>query len=330
MKTFVEICRMSQSTLKSYMSDYLNSKSYKVINEDGFLYAKGDVPVLLIAHMDTVHKAKCSETKQVNNRISSPQGIGGDDRCGIFIIMNLVKELHCSVLLCEDEESGGIGASKFIKATYKTKYQNGEIAERKYIDDLDVNYMVEFDRKGNNDAVFYRCDNRDFTKFVTETTGFKEAGGSFSDISVVAPAAKIAAVNLSSGYYNAHTTDEYVMYDEMMNAVEVAKKLITTESDEFEYIEKKYEYNPHSYTGWDGFSNRNYYQQSFSDYMPSSKRRPYASVELELELEVVYIDEDGEEGIALVSGSTKAECWAKFFMENTSVCYDMIYDYTFA
>lgn len=330
MKTFEEICRMSQSTLKAYMNDYLVSKGYEVVNENGFLYAKGDVPVLALAHLDTVHKAKCGEIHRINNRIDSPQGIGGDDRCGVFIIMNLIKDVHCSVLLCEDEESGGIGAREFTKATYTTEYKNGEVTEKKYIDNLDVNYMVEFDRKGNNDAVFYRCDNPDFTKFITETTGFKEEHGSFSDISVIAPAAQIAAVNLSSGYYNAHTTSEYVMYDEMMNTCEVAKKLFTTESDEFEFIEKKYTYNPHSYTGWDGFSNRNYYQQSFSDYMPDSKRRPYASVELELELEVVYIDEEGEEGIALVSGNTKAECWAKFFMENPSVCYDMIYDYTFA
>ena len=120
MKKFEEICMMTQPEVKAYMQKYLSSRQYKVINEDGYLYTKGTVPVLLIAHMDTVHKETC---KQVyvgadDGIVSSPQGIGGDDRCGIFIIMNIIKELHCSVLLCEDEEVGGIGARKFTKSEY--------------------------------------------------------------------------------------------------------------------------------------------------------------------------------------------------------------------
>ena len=109
MKTFEDICRMTQHEVKQYMKGYLASHKYKVIDEHGYIY--GTVPgepgrpvVGLIAHMDTVHEKQCKEINNINGKLSSPQGIGGDDRCGIFIIMNLVKELHCSVLLCEDEE----------------------------------------------------------------------------------------------------------------------------------------------------------------------------------------------------------------------------------
>ena len=177
MKSFVDICRMSQQEVKNYMVKYLSQKQYAVANNDGFLYAKGDVPVLLVAHMDTVHKQPVRETLTAKGRIYSPQGIGGDDRCGIFIIMHIVKELKCSVLLCEDEEIGGVGARKFTKS--------------EFIKNLGVNYIIEFDRANARDAVFYGCDNEEFTDFVTENTGFKEAHGSFSDISVIAPAAKM-------------------------------------------------------------------------------------------------------------------------------------------
>ena len=228
MNTFKALCMLSQRGVKSNMEKYLTDNGYDVISEDGYVYAKGEVPVLLLAHMDTVHHEQCKDIVEENGKLSSPQGIGGDDRCGVYIIMKLIKEFKCSVLFCEDEEKGCIGAGKFAKS--------------QHVKELDVNYMIEFDRKGNKDAVFYSCDNPEFTKFVTETTGFKEERGSCSDISRVAPAAGIAAVNLSSGYYNAHMPTEYVVFEDMLNTIEAAKLLIATETEQFEYIEKKYTY----------------------------------------------------------------------------------------
>ena len=332
MNKFARVCKKTQPEVKAYMKSYLTNHKYKVVCEDGFLYAKGTVPVLLIAHMDTVHKETCRDILVDKTKtLSSPQGIGGDDRCGIYIIMNIVKELNCSVLLCEDEEIGGVGASKFTKT--------------KYIDDLGVNYMIEFDRKGSNDAVFYSCDNKDFTKFITETTGYKEAFGSFSDISTVAPAAKIAAVNLSCGYYNAHTKDEYVKFDEMLNTIEVAKKLINTESDKFEYVAKKYTnygyrgyYDDYydSYYGerYGGYSNRNYddWWNYGSKGKDKSKQMSFNGSDMNdfsLELEVVFTDAFGEEAYDYCKGNTKAECWANFFMNNPDVCFAMVTDFNF-
>lgn len=299
MKKFTEICKMSQQEVKSYMAKYLASNKYSVVDKDGFLYAKGDVPVLLVAHMDTVHKQKVNTIFEANGKISSPQGIGGDDRCGIFIIMNIIKDLHCSVVLCEDEEIGGVGAHKF--------------ADTEFIHDLGVNYMIEFDRMNANDAVFYSCDNEEFTNFVTDFTGFKTAYGSFSDISVLAPAAKIAAVNLSCGYYKAHTTDEYVVYDEMLATIQAAKALIETECDKFEYIPKK------QTSLWD----YNYPTGYWSDYKKLS-----ATKYLDLELEVVYMDGDNEE-VGYGRGRTKAEAWLDFFETYDTVCFAQIVDYSF-
>lgn len=321
MKTFTDICRMTQTEVKKYMHEYLTSNNYNVINEDGFLYAKGTVPVLLLAHMDTVHKEIPKEITEINGKISSPQGIGGDDRCGIYIIMNLVKELNCSVLLCEDEETGGVGARKFTKA------------KEKYIDNLDVNYMLEFDRRGKDDAVFYSCDNPKFTSFIEDNSFFKKAYGSFSDISVIAPAAKIAAVNLSSGYYNAHMLTEYVNRDEMMAVVEEAKKIITTEvEDVFEYIKKEYKTYQYKGRGWyDDYDDYEFGQSTFfreSKLYKAPKSKIMAD-ELQLELEVVFVDDYGEEGIEVVYGNTKSECWAKFFLMYTDICFDKITDYNF-
>lgn len=242
-KEFEMICRASQDILKGYLNHKLKKEYEEVICNDGYLFAKGDIPILLIAHMDTVHEAlpKRFVYENKGDKISAPQGIGGDDRCGIYMITEIIKKHKCSVLFCEDEEKGGIGASKFVKESFAK--------------DLEFNYMIELDRRGDKDAVFYDCDNEKFEDFITEDGDWKTAWGSFSDISILAPKIGCAAVNLSCGYYNAHTDKEYVILSEMEANIEKVCKLIerTTEEDKFEYIERKFTgrgYYGSYYGGW--------------------------------------------------------------------------------
>mgnify|MGYP003302993959 CR=1 FL=1 len=328
MRLFEDICYMTQAKVKKYMKDYLTSEQYNVIDEDGFLYAKGTVPVLLVAHMDTVHKQKCHEIVKKDGKISSPTGIGGDDRCGVFIIQNIVSNLHCSVLLCEDEEKGGIGVRKFVKTDYAKN--------------LEVNYIIEFDRRGSNDAVFYSCDNKEFAAFVLNNTGFKLAFGSFSDISVLAPASKICAVNLSCGYYNPHTVTEYVVYDEMMNTIKVAEKLIQAECTEpFVYKAKIYDYTAQSknaytrpsydYYDYPPHSQTTIYSAQTNGKQPKNKTlKEVVESDLFLELEAIVFDVNGDERVVHGRGSTKYECWFDLFINNGDICFDDIIDYSFA
>lgn len=227
-KQFEVLVKMTQPEMKKFLKAYLE-KHYKEVHcEDGFVYAQGEKPILLVAHMDTVHKETPEQILFENGKISSPQGIGGDDRCGILMILEVIKHHKCSVLFTEDEEVGGIGANKF------TKSELAKSLGSKF------DFIIEFDRKGSNDAVFYDCANEDFEAFVTKEY-FKTNYGSFSDISIVAPDLKVAAVNLSCGYYNAHTKEEYVVWDEMVKITQEAIKLIDrADGTKFEYIENMY------------------------------------------------------------------------------------------
>lgn len=336
MKSFKDICKMTQPEVKDYMKEYLTSKKYDVVNEDGFLYAKGDIPVLLVAHMDTVHKETCKTINEVDGKLSSPEGIGGDDRCGVYIIMLIAKELHCSVLLCEDEEKGGIGARKFTQAKYKHTDAKGKTTEKKYIENLGVNYMIEFDRKGCSDAVFYSCDNKEFTNFVTDCTGFKFATGSFSDISTLMPASKIAGVNLSSGYYKAHTTDEYVVYDEMIDTAATAIFLIKEEVDKpFKYVAKQYKptniYNNYN-SSLPRYERDMYYENLYDMNSKHVDKGLYkiAKNEKLIEMEVIIVTLDGEEEIIFTNGETKDECWKNLFLDNPDLCFNQITDWNFS
>ena len=222
LKTKVSIFCLSQETLKKQLHKKMTEVfgEENVVNEDGFLYAKGEHPVLLVAHLDTVHKSLPRDIfiNQTKTKILSSEGIGGDDRCGVIIILDILEKLKCSVVFCEDEEIGCVGAKKFC--------------DKKY--DLGVNYAVEFDRKGSNDYVFYKDFNPQFEEHIKKF-GFVRAYGSCSDISHIATAYEIEAVNISSGYFNPHTLHEYVDFEVMDNVTNRAIDMISVDTGKFEY-----------------------------------------------------------------------------------------------
>jgi len=335
---FIDLCLPTQEELKVILPQKLVDAGYTdVVVGDGFIYAKGTVPVLLTAHMDTVHKQRIVDyyeyvDKNGRHILSSPQGIGGDDRCGIYMILEIIKEHKCSVLFCEDEETGGHGSDKFCKTDFIA-----ELAE--------LNYLIELDRANATDAVFYSCDNPEFTKFIEDNTGYKEAWGTFSDISNLAPDCGIAAVNLSCGYYHAHTLIEEVVVEEMLNTIEVVKELLSVESEQFMYIRKKYaSYGGYGYGYGYGYGGNyggyygNYYDDDDDDWYDNycarkhnnnktTKDPGYEKDEVTI-LYVTYVDKNtGEEMTDSHCATSESVAWVNFFQSNPDVCWNDVLDF---
>lgn len=236
MLTFEEILKLSQKKLfntlrREYASELCAFQS------NSFILVKGEAPVMLVAHLDTVHanavKTICKSDD--GNIWMSPEGIGGDDRCGVYGITQIHNQAQLKpwLLFTCDEEIGGVGASGFSK---NISGKNNKIQQQL----KGLKYIVELDRKGSNDAVYYGCGNKEFEDYVT-SKGFKTAYGSFSDISVIAPELKIAAVNISSGYYNAHTQHEYINIEQLniviARIIEMIDESAQNSVPKYKYIE---------------------------------------------------------------------------------------------
>lgn len=290
-KEFEKICRMSQKSLKNHVKQMLKKTHDEVTIADGYVYAQGIFPVLLVAHLDTVHEKLPNMIvyDQTKDIISSPNGIGGDDRAGVYMIFEILKLFNCSVLFCEDEEIGGIGAGKFAKS---------ELAS-----ELHFNYIMEFDRANANDAVFYFCANDEFEKFITKDF-YKTNYGTYSDICDVAPALGCAAVNLSCGYYKAHTKDEYVVLSEMENSIRAACDILarTSHDDKFEYVEDESVYD--NWTGYGYYGYRNY---------SSYDAQKYYLIE--------FVDENDNTDYYDTFARSKAEAVGHFVMDNPEIPY---------
>lgn len=160
-----------------------------------YWYKKGDIPICLVAHIDTVWER--IKVKREGNILKSAllfTGIGADDRLGVAFILTLIRAGYKPhILLLDSEELGGLGANEFIKQ----------------VDKIDVNLFIELDRCGSNDYIMYDNTNEKTKKYI-ENFGFVENYGSFTDISILCPYFGISGINLSIGYYKQHTSDEYI------------------------------------------------------------------------------------------------------------------------
>lgn len=297
-QTVVNIFKATQPKLKKGLDEYLQNIGRKTVNGDGYLYSQGKHPVLLVAHMDTVH-TKSPKTilwSEDGNTIMSLEGIGGDDRCGVIIILEILKKYDCSVVFLEDEEIGCVGAKKFGKSG---------------IDIGEINYAVEFDRKGGNDYVFYKTYNPDFEEHIKKF-GFVKAAGSCSDISYIADDFKIEAVNISSGYHSPHCWYEYVKLDEVADIIERATKMIGTKTKKFEYAEPtvvKYTTTPRTNISY--FDDDYYTSSYYKDWCNSYTKKK------EEDNPVWLTDED----VILIVGGKQKENFGKIYMDNKSKLY---------
>ena len=224
-----QLLRISQNSLLTGTLPRFLKKHYdNVICTDKFIIAVGDIPVGLIAHLDTVHKESPDIFHdQERGVLWAPQGLGADDRAGVYAIIDIIQRgLRPHVIFTTDEETGGHGALALIKSYPECPFE--------------LNFLIELDRRGSIDSVYYDCANDDFEEYINRF-GFKSDWGTFTDISIIAPAWEVAAVNLSVGYYQEHTRGEYLVLDELDATIDkVCNILRDPDMKAYEYIDAIY------------------------------------------------------------------------------------------
>jgi len=201
-------------------------------NKERFLYVPGNRKdrVVLVAHADTVKDQFNKKMPNLNGQhweMTFKDGVfklvdqqnndlvlGADDRAGCAILWLLRNTGH-SLLITDGEEFGRIG-SNFLMDNHP------QIA-----DELNSHqFMVQFDRKNATDFKTYNVGTCVFKNYVQEHTGFTHIDdGGFTDI--VTLCTEICGVNLSVGYYDAHSSRESLNYTEWKNTFNIAQNLLT-------------------------------------------------------------------------------------------------------
>jgi putative aminopeptidase FrvX len=218
---------------------------------------------MFIAHTDTVHqkinKIIVKEEKLVRPNTfgktfdktevdclkaytenGDPTGIGGDDKCGIFICLELLKQLDkVKIGLFVSEETGCHGSSKCDENFLK-----------------DVGYITQYDAPGNHliseicsGVRLFDREGEFFTKtlkVIEESFGNEMLVQShpYTDVSQLKKKADVSCINMSCGYYNMHSNQEFVSIEDVRRAIEAGKNMVK----ELGYKKYEYVYKPIVYT----------------------------------------------------------------------------------
>ena len=233
------------TTLKKYYS-----KDELIYTHD-YIIGKGNIPIAVAAHMDTVwetsvnHEVFYDERKNIMVNL---RGGGYDDKVGIFLILKILQSgLKPHVIFCANEEVGSLGAEELIKDYPACPFD-------------DCRFIIMLDRRGIDDCVFYDCDNEEFVKYC-ENFGFKEKYGSFTDICTLCPQWKMAGVNFSVGYEDEHTANERLFVGPMFSTLEKVKKILTQKDEDIKY----FKYIP-CYYGWSRYGERMFRGHKYATY----------------------------------------------------------------
>ena len=201
------------------------------------LIVKGvsDTYPCLAAHIDQVQKNHSKDFKVVeidgdvigwSAKCHSQQGLGADDKNGIFICLELLKKFDVmKVAFFVGEEVGCKGSGAVDLEFFK-----------------DCRFIIEPDRKDSSDLITSMfCGDVCSVEFA-DAIGFKDYGyeheqGSITDVGeLVDRGVGISCLNLSCGYYDAHTDHEYTVLSELENCLNFVKHIVATCTDVYPFV----------------------------------------------------------------------------------------------
>ena len=191
----------------------------------------------VVAHTDTVHELDTINIREMMlpndqnelkmalkafNDEGLPTGIGGDDKCGVYVCLELLKNLpNVKAAFFVSEETGCHGSKNADKEFF-----------------ANVGYVIQFDAPGNwmvseycmgtqlfeRDSEFFNiCD-----KALNE--GFRGRhdyqSHPYTDVYALKNIFDFSCINFAIGYYNYHTPNEYVVVEDVYSGIETGKKMI--------------------------------------------------------------------------------------------------------
>ena len=184
----------------------------------------------IVAHIDEVHNERNGAYRVItsgdyifgyNVDSKKQQGIGADDKNGIWVAMQcLLRYDAVKVALFVGEEIGCVGSG---------------MANMKFFDDC--RFCIQCDRRGSSDFITSAgsqelCDVNFTSLFNMERFGYKEEHGLMTDVmELKSKGLKVAACNLSCGYYNPHTSEETTIFSELCNCRDLVFHIIDTVTD---------------------------------------------------------------------------------------------------
>ena len=191
----------------------------------------------VVSHTDTVHnidsinineemleneQGKVKKSLKAYNNDGLPTGIGGDDKCGVYACLELLKELsNIKAAFFVSEETGCHGSRKADEKFFKN-----------------VGYAIQFDAPGNSmvsefcmgvqlfdrKSDFFTSCNEVLSESFNNRAEYQSHP--YTDVYALKSKFDFSCINFAIGYYDYHTRNEYVVVEDVYNGIETGKKMI--------------------------------------------------------------------------------------------------------
>lgn len=168
-----------------------------------------------------------------SSKSMAQQGLGADDKNGIFICLECLEKYDViKIAFFVDEEVGCVGSSKCDLSFFK-----------------DCRFIIEPDRMGGYDLITSMCCgqvcSKDFIASLgANIFGFTEECGTITDVGeLVERGVGISCLNVSCGYYNPHSDKEVTNLAELVNCLNFVCDVIENCVDVYPFEHVPYYYN---------------------------------------------------------------------------------------
>jgi len=195
-----------------FCAQYLDSIPGMTIDKEGNRILQvgslTDHPVLWSSHTDTVHRTAGTQKVIYGGGLlslhetSQSSCLGADCTVGVWLMVNMIRRNVPGLYIFHaSEEVGGLGSSYIAKHTPELLHG--------------IQYAIAFDRRGTTSVITHqgsRCASDAFGSALAAQLGKPftlDTGGTFTDTANYTHIVP-ECTNISVGYYNAHTSNEYL------------------------------------------------------------------------------------------------------------------------
>ncbi|MFR9527523.1 MAG: hypothetical protein SNI45_05555 [Rikenellaceae bacterium] len=179
----------------------------------------------IVAHLDQVQTIHSSDFKAIETEVMifgyskknrSFEGLGADDKNGIFIALKCLEKYDTiKIALFVKEEIGCVGSYEADMGFF-----------------ADCRFVIEPDRKGAPDFITSigfttLCSDEFINDCNIEKFGYRETQGMMTDVLALKEnGLEISCINLSCGYYEPHTNNEFTVKADLLNCLNLVFHII--------------------------------------------------------------------------------------------------------
>ena len=210
-----------------------------VCDKPGNLYVtkgKSETYPCIAAHMDQVQERHSKdfiayEAEDIilgfSPKRKEQQGLGADDKVGLWIGLMCLQKFDCLKLaFFVEEEVGCKGSDKADMDFFK-----------------DCRFVIEPDRRGHEDLITQigwatLCSDEFLKDIGYKKFGYKETDGMMTDIETLKEnGLEVSCINLSCGYYEPHSDKEFVYKPAASNCLAFVEHIIETCTKMYPFVD---------------------------------------------------------------------------------------------